>query len=411
MRINAIIAEYNPFHNGHKYQLETSKTLTDADYTIIAMSGNFMQRGTPAMIHKYARAEMALRNGADLVLEIPSCYACSSAEYYAHGAVSMLDRLGVVDTLSFGSECGDEAMLRSIAQVLAAEPAAFREQLSERLRQGQSYPAARAGALLEYLDSSVTIADIINSPNNLLGIEYLKAIIRRGSPIKAVTVKRIGSGYHEEELGKEYPSATAIRNAVLEGKDFPSLEQHVPENTLGILSNTTETTKPVQTEDFSQILLYRLLSQSCGQYDQYLDVTPDLSDKIKNAVFQFGSFESFCDLLKSKDLTHTRIRRGLLHILLDIKDSDMEMGKSLDYVPYARVLGLRKDAAPLLSAIKESSDIPMITKLADAEKILSADALQMLRQDIRISHIYNAVEACKSGTEVRNEYRTPIVVL
>ncbi len=423
MKVNGIIAEYNPFHNGHKYHLEASLARTDADYTIIAMSGNFMQRGTPAMIHKYARAEMALKNGADLVLEIPSFYACASAEYYAHGAVSLLDQLGVVDCLCFGSECGDISVLTQIAEILAAEPTAYREYLTACLKQGHSYPTARSMALTAYLEDHCSSSKnsfysretkaLFTTPNNILGIEYIKALLTRNSSMKPVTIKRVGAQYHEQNLGLDYPSATAIRHAIhaAHGTCQASVAEYLPDSVLDILEKTAKTIQPIQTDDFSQILLYKLLLQAPYGYEDYLDVNRDLSDKIRKMLFRFQSFSGFCNLLKSKDTTHTRLSRSLLHILLDIKTEDVERHKTMDYVPYARVLGLRKDATPLLSAIKEHSSIPLITKLADADNILDGAALEMLHRDIQVSHIYNAVEAGKCAASIRNEYRTPIVVI
>ena len=423
MKVNGIIAEYNPFHNGHKYHLEASRSRTGADYTIIAMSGNFMQRGTPAMIHKYARAEMALQNGADLVLEIPSFYACASAEYYAHGALSLLDQLGVTDFLCFGSECGDVSVLKQIAEILAAEPAPYREFLTTCLKQGHSYPTARSLALTAYLEKhcSSPKEHCATTPNNILGIEYMKALQGRNSNIKPVTIKRAGAQYHEQTLGSGYPSATAIRHAIqtapcdrlnkTTADTLAVLSDHLPDSALNILQNVCKTLQPIQMDDFSQILLYKLLCQAPYGYEKYLDTSSDLSDKISKNLFQFQSYSGFCNLLKSKDTTYTRLSRCLLHILLDIKAEDMEHYKAMDYVPYARVLGLRKDAAPLLSAIKEHTSIPLITKLADAENILGNDALEMLQRDIQVSHIYNAVEAAKCAAPIRNEYRTPIVVI
>ncbi len=421
MKVNGIIAEYNPFHNGHKYHLEASYASTGADYTIIAMSGNFMQRGTPAMIHKYARAEMALKNGADLVLEIPSFYACASAEYYAYGAVSLLDQLGVVDCLCFGSECGDVAILTQIAEILTAEPDAYRNCLTTCLKQGYSYPTARSLALAAYLEEHCASPKepCVTTPNNILGIEYIKALQRRNSNIEPVTIKRVGAQYHEQTLSTGYPSATAIRHAIYTHYDknmtasdsLATLTDQLPDSTLDILQNAYKTLQPIQMDDFSQILLYKLLCQAPYGYEEYLDTSNDLSDKIGKNLFRFQNCSDFCDLLKSKDITHTRLSRCLLHILLDIRTKDMERYKAMDYVPYARVLGLRKDAAPLLSAIKEHASIPLITKLADAEHMLGKDALEMLQRDIQISHIHNGVEACKCGTAIRNEYRTPIVVI
>ena len=421
MKVNGIIAEYNPFHNGHKYHLEASRASTGADYTIIALSGNFMQRGTPAMIHKYARAEMALKNGADLVLEIPSFYACASAEYYAHGAVSLLDQLGVVDCLCFGSECGDVAVLTQIAEILVKEPDTFRNHLTTCLKQGYSYPAARSLALAGYLEEHCTSPKehCATTPNNILGIEYIKALVGRKSNIRPVAISRVGAQYHDQTLSNGYPSATAIRHAIFtqynrnkSGLDsLNTLTDQLPDCLSHILQNAYKTLQPIQMDDFSQILLYKLLCQSPYGYEKYLDISKDISDKISKNLFRFQNYSEFCDLLKSKDTTHTRLSRCLMHILLDIRTEDMERYKTMDYVPYARVLGLRKDAAPLLSSIKENTSIPLITKLADAENILGGDALEMLRRDIQISHIYNGLEACKCGIAVRNEYRTPVVVI
>ena len=194
MRVNGIISEYNPFHNGHKYLLTESKKATSADYTVIVMSGNFVQRGAPALINKYKRAEMALQNGADLVLELPKYYATASAEYFAMGGISLLDKLGVVTNLSFGSECGDLAVLEKIARILVEEPNDYTILLRENLKKGQSYPTARTNALLEYNADFGEYKDVLSSPNNILGIEYLKALLKRKSSIQPYTLLRTGAG-------------------------------------------------------------------------------------------------------------------------------------------------------------------------------------------------------------------------
>ena len=193
--------------------------------------------------------------------------------------------------------------------------------------------------------------------------------------------------------------------------DMEALKEQMPDSAYHILQKSWETARPIEIDDFSIPLLYKLVTNELSELDHYLDVSPDLSDKIRKSLYQYSSFSSFCDLLKSKDLTHTRISRCLLHILLNITTEDINQYKALDYTPYARVLGLKKDAAPLLSAIKANSSIPLVTKLADADKLLEGPALNMLQKDIQISHLYNAMEATKCHTPIRNEYRTPIVVL
>lgn len=412
MKVNGIIAEYNPFHNGHRYHLEEAARITGADYTIIAMSGNFMQRGTPAILNKYARTEMALKNGADLVLEIPSFYACGSAEYFATGAVAMLDKLGVVDYLCFGSECGEENLLGQIAQILIDEPESYKSRLRVKLRQGYSFPMARSLALLEYCPSLSGAIEVFSSPNNILGIEYIKALLRRGSSILPSTTKRVGSDYHDKRLGTHQSSALALRHAIFSKRDLNLLREQMPESAHDILMNVWTNSAPIHSNDFSLPLHYKLLAEASSGYSQYVDVTSDLSDRIRKNIYNFINFKSFCDLLKSKDLTYARISRSLLHILLDMKDETLEFYKTnLDYVPYARVLGFRREAAPLLSAIKENSSIPMLSKLADADKVLGADALDMLRKDVEISNVYNCVAAHKTRQTMVNEYGTALVIL
>lgn len=411
MKVNGIIAEYNPFHNGHKYLLEQSKSSTNADYTIIAMSGNFMQRGAPALLNKYKRAEMALKNGADLVLELPMYYATSSAEYFAMGGVSLLDKLNVVTHLSFGSECGDLSILKKIAKLLLEEPENFTELLRKNLRQGLSFPTARTNALMEYDPAFQEYQDVLSSPNNILGIEYLKALQKRNSSILPHTILRAGADYHDKQISHIQCSAQAIREAVFSNENFESLIAQMPQNAYELLLSCMKDKTLLSSNDFSGILHYKLLSEKEIGFTGYLDVTPELSDRICNNLFHYDSYRGFCDLLKTKDITYTRISRCLLHILLNIRTETYGELIDMDYTPYARVLGLRKEATPLLNAIKKNADIPLITKLADAGNLLPTKALTMLEKDISMNTVYESVVSLKSGQPMLNEYRTPIVIL
>lgn len=411
MNINGIIAEYNPFHNGHLYQLNHSLKQTNADYTIIAMSGNFMQRGAPAIIDKHKRARMALENGADLVLELPICYASSSAEFFATGAVTLLDKLGVTTNLCFGSECGDISILKEIAEILLKEPEDYTEALRSFLRQGLSYPTARTQALLQYSPKLSEFKQELSTPNNILGIEYIKALLRRNSSIIPVTTMRVGSDYHDKNLETTKSSALAIREALFLGKELSFLSTQMPESSYHIFEEALKETSPLSTDDFSSILHYKLLMETESGFTKYLDVSSDLSDRIRKNLYKYTSYQSFCELLKSKDMTYTRISRCLLHILLDIKKSDLDTYREMDYVPYARVLGFKKSATPLLSAIKKNASIPLVTKLADAANILSPDAYQMLQQELKQNSIYESVRAMKSGTPMRNELQIPIEII
>lgn len=411
MIVNGIVAEYNPFHNGHKHQLTNAKKATSADYTIVAMSGNFMQRGAPALLHKYRRTEMALSCGADLVLELPIYYALSSAELFATGAIALLDKIGVTTHLCFGSECGDVEVLKHIAQILAEEPEGFCDSLRYYLRRGLSYPTARTLAITEYDPSMCRYKDIFGSPNNILGIEYLKALLRRNSAIKPYTTLREGAGYHDIHIEQKQCSALAIRQAIFARQNTDFLSEQMPEEAYKLISSHLAESSPLQSNDFSAILFYKLLSEASDGFTQYMDVSSDLSDRICKNLYQFKDFNSFCDILKSKDMTYTRISRSLFHILLNMKKDTLEQYRQMDYVPYARVLGFRKDAAPLLSAIKEKSSIPLLTKLADAKQILSPDALAMLEQDICMNRIYEGVASLQTNQPMRNEFRTPIVII
>lgn len=437
MTVNGIIAEYNPFHNGHLHQLRESLRLTGADYTIVVMSGNFVQRGAPALSHMHLRAEAALRCGADLVIELPVLYAAASAEYFAAGAVALLDKLGVVTHLCFGSECGSAAALNRLACTLAEEPAQYRSTLRQLLKEGVPYPDARCRALGSLLPSDLpeNWETLLSSPNNLLGMEYLRALLKRSSPIVPITVKRLGAGYHETAYGTApgspdalwacgdsaaasegnaplcLCSALAIRQALEKGEDMTALASCMPPESASLLLAQLEKRPFLHKDAFSSILYYKLLTERKSGYEKYLDVSPDLSERIKKQLGGFTGFEAFCQLIKTKNMAYARISRCLLHILLDIEKEHMALGKSLDYSPYARVLGFRKDAQPLLAAVKKHSSIPLITKLTHGQRSLPEDAGRLLELDIRAAEIYNGVFWGGTGLPAPSEFSTPLVLL
>ena len=411
LRANGIIAEYNPFHNGHLYQLQDAKKQSEADYTIVVMSGNFMQRGTPALINKFRRAEMALKNGADLVLELPALYATGSAEFFAMGAVSILDKLGVVSHLCFGSESGDINTLDRLASILTEESAEFQIALKQELRQGLSYPSARTAALTKLYPDLLDCRDVLALSNNILGIEYLKSLKRRNSKITPLTTLRSSSNYSDRLMGSYQSSALALRHAIYDNCDLQSLATQMPESAFSILQDALEANEWLRLDDLSEILHYKLLMEADKGYTKYLDVSSDLSDRIAKRLDQFTGFRSFCDLLKTKDMTYTRISRCLMHILLDIRTADIEQARQNDYVNYARVLGFRKDSEALLSAIKKNASIPLVTKLADADKGLDDTAIQALKKELRINSVYESATALKIGRTMINEYRSPLVII
>ncbi len=412
MKIVALIAEYNPFHNGHLYHMEKAKEASGADAVLVVMSGDYVQRGAPALMPKHLRAQMALESGADVVLELPVCYAAGSAEYFAAGAVALLDSLHCIDAICFGSECGDLRTLSPIARILADEPHQYKSALKAYVREGHSFPKARQMALEAYASGSCD-NKILSCPNNILGIEYLKALYSSGSKIEPYMIQRVGSGYHEDILSEGYASASGIRNILSSHKDgasnsFQQLQGYVPAPSLRILSEAFHTRYPVFADDFSLLLKYRLLSETAASLARYMDVTESIANRIIKNRNYFLSFTQFCDLLKTKEIAHTRVSRCLLHILLGITAADIEAYKKSGLCQYARVLGFRKDKANILSCLKKSSAVPVLTKLARPEA-LSRTGQAMLKTEIAASDLYESVITDKYKTPFIREYVQQIV--
>lgn len=417
MKTVGIIAEYNPFHNGHQYQLTQAKELAGADYAVVVLSGDFTQRGTPALVSKYARCEMALLGGADLVLELPVCFSLGSAEYFARGAVTLLDSLGV-NALCFGSECGNLSSLKLAADILYREPEDYKRLLLQHQKDGMSFPAARSLALSEYIENAsgktsaagTSVTELLQSPNNILGIEYIKALLMRNSAMEIYTLFRQGTGYLDTALPDGFfCSALAARRAIEQGMPLSSLATFLPEDTLQILERELQMGFPVTADDFSSILFYRLLSLRSQGYTAFADVSESLSDKISNSLEQYISFSQFCEkILKSKDLTYARISRSLFHILLGITEEFLQTAASLDVASYARILGFRTSSAGLLSALS-ASHTPLLSKMADAEKLLDPFGRKMLAQDVFASHLYEGIAAQKTGRTSEHEYRRQII--
>lgn len=426
MNVTGIIAEYNPFHNGHLHQIEQVKK-NGADYVIIVMSGNFLQRGTPAILDKWTRTRMALSAGADLIIELPAVFATASAQYFSRGGVSILDKLGCVDTISFGCESDDMDMIRTLSSFLWKEPDSYKEQLQTFLKEGNSFPKAREMALTSCLNGEA--ATFASSPNNILALEYCIALLERSSKMNILPIKREGSGYHEGNLESgTLPSATAIReqfknsipevknslltskeiSANLSGASFNRIADHIPETVLSILKEASGNF--IWQNDFSLLLKYKLLLNGNASFSRYADVSEDLSDKIHKNLRFYQNYSQFCNLLKSKELTYSRINRALTHILLEITQDMYEDVKAIDYASYARILGFRKDAKPLLSEIGKCTTIPLISKLADASDILSDKAYRYLEHDIFCSHVYESLVTEKLNSEAKNEYQRQLVI-
>lgn len=419
MKIVGLITEYNPFHNGHKYHIEQALKQTGADYAVVLMSGNFVQRGAPAIMPKHLRTRAALSAGASLVLELPVCCACGSAEYFARGAIEIFAALGCIDSICFGSECGNVEKLDQIARILSEEPEEFRRSLQKNLKNGLPFPAAREMALAEYTGDP-DLAEILDCPNNTLGIEYLKALHRTGSNLKAFTIKRKESGYHDTELSGTLSSASAIRHLLVEpegmthkvtGAILPEiLNDQIPASSFAIMEENYLKRFPVFANDLSLLLKYRLLSETRESLTQYADVTTDLANRIMNRCNELISWDQFCELLKTREVTYTRISRILLHILLNIRQKNMDDYARTTFAQYARILGFCKKDAGLLTVLHEHSRIPLITKLNTAPP-LSGEAVAMLRQDFFASDLYESVITNKYGTPFIPAPSQPLVIL
>lgn len=409
MKVVGIIAEYNPFHNGHLYQLQEAKLMTGADYVVVVMSGNYTQRGAPAFLDKYTRAEMALRCGADLVLELPTYFASASAQYFARGAIDLLHEIGVVEYLSFGSECGDIQLLTKIATKITEEEGDFSKELKEYLRIGHSYPKAFSKAFSSCYPNNKEMNEAIMTPNNLLGVEYIKAIQLRKSLIQPTTIKREGSKYLDESLTSTKSSALAIRNTLSKSESLHVILEQVPPMVYELLEGSFESSSFIVTDDFSQLLLFQLRMYRKEGYTQFADVSESLSNRIQNQLPQYRNFTDFCMLIKTKENTYARISRCLLHIMLGITEMDFRRFTKDCYAHYVRMLGFRKDSTKLLKAIKEQSNIPLISKISDAPKYLNQVGLEMLEREVEYSQIYHIVERYQSQKEPYNEYTQNII--
>ena len=409
MTVTGIIAEYNPFHNGHLYQIENARRTTGADFVVVVLSGNFTQRGFPAMMDKFSRTEMALRCGADIVFELPVCFSTGSAEYFAKGAVSLLNSLNKIDYIAFGSECGDLSLLSGFADIFSDESSAFKEALNYRLKEGISFPLARMGAVEELYPELASDISVLSGSNNILGIEYMKALKYLHSDITPITTQRVGSDYREKRLSSNFSSAISIRQSIENECGLYMIQNQVPTEVYDILKKQLNQTYPVTINDFSKMMQYKLISEMKTGYNSYYDVSSDLSDRIVNHLDEFTNISDFSMELKTKEVTYTRMCRALLHILLNLKQDDIYRFCSLGYTQYGRVLGFRKNAAELLGQITESSSIPIITKLSEADtRLVNLQQLQLL-QDINASVLYFAVAANKYQMPYQNEYKRKLL--
>lgn len=356
-KIAGMITEYNPFHLGHHYHIAETKRLLNAEVVVAVMSGSFVQRGEPALLDKWSRASAAVQGGADLIIELPALFAVSSAEYFATAGVHLLSQLGLVDVLSFGSESGSLETLRGAAEDLSHLDARWKT--ARKSHPELSYPALKAKLLS---DSGLQGA---STPNDILGIEYLKAIEALGASLEPFTIERAGHGYHDLSLEqvnpkKSFSSASAIRSALLSGAPLSTVEEAVPTQTLAALDKASGSYPDRRTR--YELLRYRLLLHTPDTLSQIHDMEDGLPERILTAARSAADYETLVTAIKSKRHTRSRIERVLAKILLDIPTT--MIGQNRDMLPaYLRILAFNERGRHLLNQAKKTASLPLLTRV------------------------------------------------
>lgn len=398
MNLLGLVVEYNPFHNGHKYHLEKSKEITKATHTIAIMSGSFLQRGEPALFDKYTRAEMAVKSGVDLVIELPTLYACQSAEIFAHGAITTLNSLNCIDSVCFGSEEGNVKILSTIANILVKEPIEFKSSLRKYLDDGLVFPIARSKALYEYIKihnllhlNENELQKVLNSSNNILGIEYIKSLIKLNSPITPYTITRFASEYNSSDISSNICSATAIRNSLRDAQDLQTIKNVVPKATFNELNSKIDNNfNPIFDYMFYNILS-SIIIRDYENLNSYFEVNEGIENKIYSNIFTSSNLNELINSTKSKRYTMTKIKRTLNNILLGITKEDILKIKDLNSIPYIRVLAFNNKGREIIKKIKTSSDIEIITKFSKVSNINEDIFNTLIKYDLKSSNMYNLV--------------------
>ncbi|MGL5315997.1 MAG: nucleotidyltransferase [Peptostreptococcaceae bacterium] len=422
MNLLGLIVEYNPFHNGHLYHLKKSLEVTDATHSIAIMSGNFLQRGEPALFDKYTRAQMAVKNGVDLVIELPTLFACQSAELFAHGAITTLNSLNCVNSICFGSEEGNIDTLYTIANVLVNEPDEFKDSLRKYLDDGLLYPTARSLALFDYIYkydllkniSKDKLLSILNSSNNILGLEYIKCLLKLQSNIKSFTISRVEASYNSENINNNICSATAIRKSLKEHGDLSMLSNVVPSPTYSTLETKINDNFSPMFDDKYFDFIRSIVLRDIDHLDKYFDVNEGIENKIYQNIFTSSSLYDLQLATKSKRYTLTKIKRTLNNILLGITKKDVNNVKNITTTPYIRVLAFNDKGREILKNIKNNSDINIINKFSNISFSMDDDIFKtLINYDIKASNMYNMIYYKNNSHLVKGPmdyYTAPIYV-
>lgn len=399
MNVTGIITEYNPFHKGHAFHLENAKKDTNSTHIICIMSGNFMQRGTPSMIDKWNRAKMAVLNGVDLVIELPTFFSLSSAENFAFGAVNILNKTNIVNSLYFGSEHGNINDLKKISEILVDEPLTYKENLKKNLDLGLPFHKAREKSIInEFNDPN--LEKILSNSNNILGIEYIKALKRLNSRITPVTLTRVGSNYNDKNLSSSFSSATSIREEFFKSNSIHSIENSLPIESFNVIKELKNSNYSFANEEsIFEFLKYKLLV--CNEdFSNLPDIGEGLENKILKEICTSNSFKDLIEKVKSKRYAYTRISRILCQIFISLNNYDLD--KLKDDATYIRPLAFNLKGAELLKKIKKESDIEIYTKLP---KKISNTSLNL---DIAATKAYSLIN---KSIDPLSDYKTsPFII-
>lgn len=404
MHVTGVIVEYNPMHNGHLYHVEQSRLQTGADAVVAVMSGHFLQRGEPAIVNKWARARMALQQGVDLVVELPAAYSTQSATLFAYGSVAVLDRLGAVDSLCFGSESGDIESLKTLSSIIVDEPPLLQSYIQSELQKGSSYPRATGAALVRYAEQDPQLDErVVGQPNNMLGLEYLAALRRLNSAIQPATITRIAAGYNEEKITHpKIASATAIRKATLES-GVETAEALLPELSYALLREEfTAGRGPMRWESFRQPLFTLLHRATPEELARYVGVDEGLEARLIEAARRVETVQDLIAHAKTKRYTWTKIQRALTAILLGVTREEQAALQVENGPDYIRVLGFTERGREVLRRASERSVVPILTKMPRQQS-------PMLQLDLRASRIYSqGYEVPQAGAALW-DFTTPVI--
>lgn len=398
MKVLGIITEYNPMHNGHIYHIQKSKEITNADYVVLVMSGSFTQTGNISTLDKFTKAKIATEYGVDLVIELPTIYATSSSEYFAMGAVSLLNSLGIIDYICFGSECSDIQVLNSIATKLIDNEKTIWEEIKLQDK-NNTFAKSRSNVLSKYLND--TEINEVSKPNNILGIEYIKSLKKLNSNIVPYLIQRNSSDYNEHELNENslnFTSATSIRNA-LKNNDIQNINKYIPES----IYNKLIENKILLNKDLFDLLKYKIISMSETEISNIHEVTEGLENRLIKCMTSAKTYDNLIDLMKSKRYIENKIKRILINVLLQIDKQNFKSIINLK-VNYAHILAMSENGMVLLSKISKASNIPIFTSINSNIISKQSDEIKyMINLDIYSSNIHSILTNTSLNKDFTNK--------